>query len=311
MKFSKNYSLQEIATLLACEFIGDKDFQICGMNEIHVVEAGDIVFVDHEKYYDKALNSAATTILINKKVSCPQNKSLLISDDPFRDFNKLTLYFQPFIPSHSAISQSAIIGEGTVIQPNCFIGHDVTIGKNCVIHSNVSIYDKITIGDNVVIHAGTVIGADAFYYQKKVEEYEQLHSGGSVIIENNVHIGAMCSIDKGVTKNTVIGTGTKLDNQVHVGHDTIIGNNCLIAAQTGISGCVIIEDEVTIWGQVGIVSKVTIGQRAMVMSQTAVTRSIVGNKKYYGTPVQELKIKLKQVAYTKKLPELFNKLYKN
>ena len=256
MKFPKVYSLETIATIIGSEYVGDANFPVTGMNEIHVVESGDIVFVDHPKYYDKALNSAATIILINKNVDCPDGKALLISEDPFRDFNKLTKYFKPFQFSNASIATSASIGHGTVIQPNTFIGNHVVIGKNCLIHSNVSIYDHTVIGDNVIIHAGTILGADAFYYKKRAEGFDQLLSGGRVVIEDNVGIGALCTIDKGVTGDTRIGEGTKIDNQVHVGHDTVIGKKCLIASQTGIAGCVIIEDEVTLWGQVGIKRKI-------------------------------------------------------
>ncbi|KAF2513783.1 UDP-3-O-(3-hydroxymyristoyl)glucosamine N-acyltransferase [Flavobacterium foetidum] len=308
MKFQKSHSLQEIADLLSCEFIGDKDFPVLGMNEIHVVEPGDIVFVDHPKYYDKALQSAATIVLINKKVECPEGKALLISDDPFRDFNILTRHFKPFQFANVAIAPTAEIGEGTIIQPNTFVGNHVKIGKNCLIHSNVSIYDHTVIGDNVIIHAGTILGADAFYYKKRPEGFDQLVSGGRVVIEDNVGIGALCTIDKGVTGDTTIGAGTKLDNQVHVGHDTVIGKKCLIASQTGIAGCVVIEDEVTLWGQVGTTSGITIGAKAVVMGQTGVTKSVEGGKSYFGTPIEESREKLKQLANIKKIPEILSKL---
>lgn len=308
MKFPKVYSLQAIADLLNCRFVGDSQFPVMGMNEIHVVTPGDIVFVDHPKYYDKALQSAATIILINKEVTCPEGKALLISDDPFRDFNILTRHFRPFVPSTATISPSAIIGENTIIQPNVFVGHNVVIGDNCQIHPNVIIYDNTIIGDNVIIHAGTVLGADAFYYKKRESGFDQLLSGGRVVIENNVGIGALCTIDKGVTGDTTIGEGSKLDNQVHVGHDTVIGKKCLIASQTGIAGCVIIEDEVTLWGQVGTTSGITIGTKAVVMGQTGVTKSIEGGKSYFGTPIQESREKLKQLANIKKIPEILKKL---
>jgi UDP-3-O-[3-hydroxymyristoyl] glucosamine N-acyltransferase len=308
MKFPKVHSLEEIANLLNCEFIGDKNFEVLGMNEIHVVEPGDIVFVDHPKYYDKALQSAATIVLINKKVDCPEGKALLISDDPFRDFNTLTKHFRPFQATTVSIALSANIGEGTVIQPNCFVGNNVTIGRNCLIHPNVTIYDHTVIGDNVIIHAGTILGADAFYYKKRPDGFDQLISGGRVVIENNVGIGALCTIDKGVTGDTTIGEGTKLDNQVHVGHDTVIGKKCLIASQTGIAGCVVIEDEVTIWGQVGTTSGITIGAKAVIMGQTGVTKSVEGGKSYFGTPIEESREKLKQLANIKKIPEILNKL---
>ena len=308
MKFSKTHTLKEIAEIIGCQYVGADDFPVYGMNEIHVVTSGDIVFVDHPKYYDKALQSAATIVLINKEVECPLGKALLISDDPFRDFNKLTNHFRPFTFANVSISNSAIVGEGTVIQPNCFIGHNVQIGKNCIIHSNVSIYDNCIIGDSVIIQAGTILGADAFYYKKRPEGFDQLLSGGRVVIENNVGIGALCTIDKGVTGDTTIGEGTKIDNQVHVGHDTVIGKKCLIAAQTGIAGCVIIEDEVTLWGQVGTTSGITIGAKAVVLGQTGVTKSIEGGKSYFGTPIEESREKLKQLANIKRIPEIIKNL---
>ncbi len=301
MKFKTPETLKNIAALLKAEYVGEDNFKILGINEIHVVETGDIVFVDHPKYYSKALNSAATTILINKKVECPEGKALLISDDPFRDFNKITKHFNPFISSKESISDSAVIGEGTVIQPNVFIGNHVTIGTNCLIHPNVTIYDNAVIGNNVTIHANTVLGADAFYYKNRPEGFDQLVSGGRVIIENNVDIGASCTIDKGVSGDTTIGEGTKIDNQVHVGHDTVIGKKCLIASQTGIAGCVIIEDEVTLWGQVGTNSGITIGKGAVILGQTGVTKSVAGDKTYFGTPISESREKLKELALLRKL----------
>ncbi|MEZ7993032.1 MAG: UDP-3-O-(3-hydroxymyristoyl)glucosamine N-acyltransferase [Flavobacteriaceae bacterium] len=301
MKFKSTQTLLKVANLIDASFVGDSDFKITGINEIHVVEDGDIVFVDHPKYYDKALKSAATTILINKEVDCPIGKSLLISDDPFRDFNKLTKHFNPFISSKDSIANSAIIGEGTIIQPNVFIGNNVVIGKNSLIHPNVTIYDNTLIGDNVIIHGNSVLGADAFYYKKRPDNFDQLISGGRVIIKNNVHIGASCTIDKGVSGDTIIGEGTKIDNQVHIGHDSVVGEKCLIASQTGIAGCVIIEDEVTIWGQVGTNSGITIGKGAVILGQTGVTKSVSGGKTYFGTPISESREKLKELAYLKRL----------
>lgn len=308
MKFPTTFSLKQIAEIIGCNFVGPDDFPVLGMNEIHVVEHGDIVFVDHPKYYNKALDSEATVILINKEVACPKGKALLISNDPFRDFNILTRYFKPFNSAHGTISDSAKIGANTVIQPNCFIGHHVEIGDNCLIHSNVSIYDYCVIGNGVTIHAGTVLGGDAFYYKNRPEGYDKLLSGGRVVIKDNVEMGALCTIDKGVTGDTTIGAGTKLDNQVHVGHDTVIGKKCLIASQTGIAGCVIIEDEVTLWGQVGTNSGITIGKKAVIMGQTGVTKSVPGGKSYFGTPIEESREKLKQLAYVKKIPELIKKM---
>ncbi|CAM3618974.1 UDP-3-O-(3-hydroxymyristoyl)glucosamine N-acyltransferase [Zobellia roscoffensis] len=308
MKFPQPQELKTIAELIKCDYVGADDFLVLGMNEIHVVQNGDIVFVDHPKYYDKALASKATIVLINKKVDCPEGKALLISDDPFRDFNKLSLHFKPFERATRTVAVSADIGEGTIIQPNAFVGNHVKIGKNCLIHANVCLYDNCVIGDNVIIHSGSVLGGDAFYYKNRPEGFDKLISCGRVVIENNVEIGALCTIDKGVTGDTTIKKGTKLDNQVHVGHDTVIGEKCLIASQTGIAGCVIIEDEVTLWGQVGTNSGITIGKKAVIMGQTGVTKSVAGGKSYFGTPIEESREKLKQLAYVKKIPSILKKL---
>lgn len=308
MKFPEKHTLKQIATIINAEPVGKDNFPVFGMNEIHVVGKGDIVFVDHPKYYEKALNSAATIILINKKVECPEEKALLISDDPFRDFNRLTEYFKPFQSAVKDISDSAIIGENTIIQPHVFIGNNVTIGKDCIIHANVSLYDDTVIGDRVIIHANTVLGADAFYYKNRPEGFDRLRSSGNVVIEDEVEIGASCTIDRGVTNSTTIKKGTKLDNHIQIGHDTVIGEKCLIASQTGIAGCVILEDEVTLWGQVGIPNGVTIGKKAEVLAQSGVTKSLEAGKTYFGSPAEEFRKKYRDLATQRQIPSLIKRL---
>lgn len=307
MQFPQKHTLKQIATILNVDYDGEDDFPVFGMNEIHVVNKGDIVFVDHPKYYDKALNSAATVILINKKVEKPQGKALLISDDPFRDFNKLTSYFKPFEKAENTIATSAVIGENATIQPGVFVGNHVQIGKNCRIHANVSIYDNCIIGDNVTIHANTVIGSDAFYYKNRPTGFDKLKSGGRVVLEDNVDIGAACTIDRGVSGDTIIKNGSKLDNQVHIGHDTQIGEKCLIASQVGIAGCVTVEDEVTIWGQVGVRSDISIGKKAVILAQSGISKSLEAEKTYFGYPAQEARKMYKEAAMLKRVPALLKK----
>lgn len=310
MRFEKVQDLQTIAEIIGCKYVGDPEFPVYGLNEIHVVQEGEIVFVDHPKYYEKALGSKASIVLINKEVECPEGKALLISEDPFRDFNKLSVFFNPFRPASEMQSKEAVIGRNTIIQPNVFIGNDVVIGDNCIIHPNVVIYDGTRIGNNVVIHAGTILGADAFYYKKRPEGFDPLLSCGRVVLEDNVGIGAACTIDRGVTGDTTIKEGSKIDNQVHIGHDTVIGKRCLIAAQVGIAGCVVIEDEVTLWGQVGTTSGITIGERAVVLAQSGVSKSLAGDKVYFGYPAEESRDKLKQLAHIKKIPDLIERIKK-
>jgi len=308
MKFPQIYTLSQIATIINVDYVGAPDFPVLGMNEIHVVTSGDIVFVDHPKYYDAALNSTATVVLINKQVDCPEGKALLISDDPFRDFNKLTNYFMPFEKAIGTIAVSAKIGKNTIIQPNAFVGNNVSIGDNCLIHANVSIYDNTVIGNNVTVHSGTVLGADAFYYKNRPEHRDKLVSGGNVVIEDNVDIGALCTVDRGVTASTIIGAGTKMDNQVQIGHDTVIGKKCLFASQVGVAGCVVVEDEVILWGQVGVKSGITIAKGTEIFAQSGLGHSTDENKKYFGSPAVEARERFKEMAYIKQLPEIIKKL---
>lgn len=305
MIFSQPQTLQHIAEIVNAEYAGDPAHLVSGLNEIHRVEPGDLVFVDHPKYYDKALNSKATTIIINKKVPVPPNKGLIFHDDPFSAYNTLVKHFQPSIDSLQPISDSAVIGPETVLFPGVYLGRHVKIGKNCRINPNVIIYDHCVIGDNVIIHAGTVIGADAFYYKKRPEGFDKMISCGRVVIEDNVEIGALCTIDRGVSADTVIGQGSKIDNQVHVGHDSVIGRNCLIAAQAGIAGVVTLEDNVTLWGQVGLASDLTIGKGAVILAQSGLNKSVEGGKSYFGSPASEAREKMKEMAYVKRLPDLF------
>ena len=310
MKFSSPQKLSELAKLTSSRVIGDAHKLVHGINEIHKVEEGDITFVDHPKYYDKALESAATFVIINKEVNVPEGKALLYHEDPFTVYVSIVKHFRPFEPSSSMISPSAEIGKGTVIQPGAFIGNHVRIGSNCVIHANVSIYDHTEIGNNVVIHSNSVLGADAFYFKRRPDHYDKMISCGRVIIHADVEIGACCTIDKGVSSDTVIGQGTKLDNQVHVGHDTVIGKNCLFAAQVGIAGVVTVEDDVILWGQVGVQKDLTIGKGAVVLGQSGIPKSLAGGKTYFGSPTQDAREKMKELAMVKHLPELFEKLKK-
>ncbi len=308
MKLSPAKTLNELAAMTDTRVMGDGTMLVTGINEIHRVEAGDLTFVDHPKYYDKALNSAATFVIINKEVEVPAGKALLFSDDPFRDYVYLCKHFMPFEASTSSVHPSAVIGEGTVIQPNASVGPHVVIGKNCIIHSGATIYDHTVIGDNVVIHANAVLGADAFYYKRRPDFYEKMHSCGRVVIHDNVEIGACSTVDRGVSADTIIGKGTKLDNHVHVGHDTWIGQNCLFAAHVGIAGCVNIEDNVIFWGQVGCQKDITIGAGAIVFAQSGISKSLKGNTTYFGSPAVEVRQMMKEMALMRRLPEIVEKL---
>ncbi len=311
MQFPSPVSAQWIADFIDAEIAGNKNSSATGVNEIHKVKNGDIVFVDHPKYYETCINSDATFIIINKKTDAPEGKALFIVDEPFEAYSKIVNHFSPFAASKKMISDTAVTGTDTVIMPNVFLGNHVTLGNNCIIHPNVTIYDNCVIGNNVEIHSGTVIGSDAFYLNTKKNRegwYKKMPSCGNVIIDDNVEIGANCTIDRGVSDSTKLGMGTKLDNLVHIGHEVVIGKNCILAAQVGIAGGTTLGDGVILWGQVGVNKTITIGDNAVVMGQAGITSSIGGNKTYWGTPIQEFFSKRKELVLIKRLPEMWEKI---
>lgn len=312
MKFKQAVPLTKIASLIKARLVGNTTAAATGINEIHVVEEGDLVFVDHPKYYSKCIHSAASFIIINKEADFPIDKALLITDDPFEAYLTIVQHYHPFKPSMQMIAASAVIGESSVVMPNVYLGNNVSIGNNCIIYPNVTIMDDCTIGNNVIIQSGTVIGSDAFYYNKKISRdihYKKMTSCGSVVIEDGVEIGANCSIDRGVTGETRIGAGTKIDNLVQIGHDTIVGKNCLFASQVGIAGATKIEDEVILWGQVGVSKTLTIGKGAVLYAQSGVPASLEGGKTYFGSPAADAKEKMKELVWNKRIPEMWKLLH--
>jgi UDP-3-O-[3-hydroxymyristoyl] glucosamine N-acyltransferase len=311
MQFPSPVSTKWLADFINAKISDEKSSFATGINEIHKVREGDIVFVDHPKYYDACLHSAATFIIINADHEPPAGKTLFIVDDPFEAYLKIVNHFRPFSASEKMISDTAKTGHNTIIMPNVFLGNNVVVGDNCIIHPNVCIYDDCVIGDHVEIHSGTIIGSDAFYFNTKKNRqnwYKKMQSCGQVIIENDVEIGSNCTIDRGVSDSTIVGQGTKMDNLIHIGHDVIIGKNCLIAAQVGIAGGTILENGVTLWGQVGVNKTISIGENAVVMGQAGVTSSIEANKTYWGTPIQEFYSKRKELVLIKRLPEIWEKI---
>ncbi len=312
MQLAAPVSVKWIAEFTGARLLGNKNLEATGLNEIHKVEPGDVSFVDHPKYYDRCLQSPATIIIIDTEVAnFPAGKALLVCPDPFSAYVKLVQHFRPFTPASHMIAQDARIGEGTQVQPGVFVGKRVVIGQNCILHPGVVIYDDTVIGDNVVIGGNTVIGADAFYFKRRKEresQWDKLQSCGRVIIQNDVEIGAGCTIDRGVSGDTIIGLGTKIDNSVHIGHGVVIGRNCLIAAQVGIAGKTHLEDEVTLWGQVGVNKDLVIGKGAVVYAQSGVPASLAGGKVYFGSPAEEAKGKMRELAWIKRIPEIWKRI---
>lgn len=312
MKFEKALTLNELLEIIQGNITvkGNTHNLITGINEIHSVEPGNLSFVDHPKYYEKVLGSTASVILINNDAAVPEGKTLLVTDDPLRDYIKVVRHFVKFKNQNEAINANAVIGENTIIQPNTFIGENVIIGKNCIIHSNVSIYSNSIIGDNVIIHSGSVIGADAYYFQKRNPEWVKLESCGRTIISDDVEIGCNVTIDKGVSGDTFIGKGTKFDNIVQVGHDTYIGAHCLIGSLSAIAGCTYVDDECTLWAKSSVNKDLYVAKRTTLLALSAIDKSVTEEGTVlFGVPAYDARKKWKEMACSKKLPDLFDEFY--
>ncbi len=308
MKFPKPIPVLEIARKTGATLLGDESLLATGINEIHKVEPGDITFVDNRKYFRKSLESAASIILLNEKTDCPPGKALLLCDKPFEAYNSLVREHRPFRPLNESISESANIHPSSVVEPGAVIGHQVVIGRNCYIQANAYIGDHTHIGNYVIIQAGAIIGTDAFYFQKNEGSFKKWRSGGRVVIEDHVDIGAGCTINKGVSGDTVIGEGSKLDCQVHVGHGAVIGKNCLLAGQVGVGGKAILEDNVVLYGQVGVAARVRIGKGAVVSAKSGVSKDLEGGKTYFGIPAEEIRVRQRELAALRQLPDFLKKM---
>jgi UDP-3-O-[3-hydroxymyristoyl] glucosamine N-acyltransferase len=303
MQFPQPVSVRELAERFHATILGDDSLAATGINEIHKVQPGDIAFSDVRKYFDKTLKSAATIILLNEAAACPPGKAILVVEKPFEVYDAIIRSYRPFDPLTVPVSHQA------QIQPGVMIAANVVIGAHCYIQANCYISEYTQIGDYVSIGPGTVVGSDAFYYKKDAEgRFHKWRSGGRVIIEDHVDIGALCTINKGVSGDTVIGEGTKLDCHVHIGHGAVIGKHCLFAAQVGIGGKTVIEDHVVLYGQVGVTQALHIGKGAVVYAQSGVSKNLESGKVYFGSPAEEFREKVRELAALKQLPEVLKRL---
>ncbi len=309
MKFPHPISVIELAERFQAQVIGDAALSATGINEIHKVEPGDIAFSDVKKYFEKTLSSSATVILLNEAAECPPGKVILVVPQPFEAYDSLVREYRPFEPITEALSRHADIHPTVVIEPGVVIANHVRIGAYSHIQANTYIGEYTEIGDYVSIGPNCTIGSDAFYYKKQPDgSLQKWRSGGRVILHDRVDIGAGCTINKGVSGDTIIGEGSKLDCQIHIGHGVVIGKNCLFAAQVGIGGKTIIEDNVVLYGQVGIAQAIQIGKGAIILATSGVSKSLEGGKTYFGAPAEEVRDKYKELAALRQLPDLIRKM---
>lgn len=308
MRFPQPLSVTFLAERFNARVIGDETAVATGINEIHKVEPGDIAFSDVKKYFAKTLESAATVILLNEPAECPPGKAILIVENPFEVYDTLVRDYRPFEPLRHPVYHAADIHPTAILEPGVIVAPHVSIGADTYIQANTYIGAHTIIGDRVVIGPNTSIGTDAFYFKKHSDgRYQPWQSGGRVIIGNDVHIGPGCTIAKGVSGDTIIGEGSKLDGQIHIGHGAVIGRHCLFAAQVGIGGKTIIGDRVVLYGQVGVAQAITIGDGATVLAKSGISKSLEGGKTYFGIPAEEVRDKYRELAALRQLPDLLKK----
>jgi len=323
--------LAELAERLSAQLIGDGQQQITGINTLRDAEAGQMCFLLSDKYASALPACQASAVLLSKpKDDCPMAQ--LVVKDVERAMVIATRLFAPKLdvqagvhpsatvdptaqvdPSASVgpqavIESGATVGASTVIGAGCVIGQGSTVGQRCRLDANVVVYHGCRIGNDVIILANSTIGSTGFGYYCIDGKHELIAHNGGVIIEDNVEIGANSCVDRAKFGNTVIGTGTKIDNQVQIAHNVEIGRHCILAGQTALAGSVRMGDYVVMAGRVAVVDNVSIGDMAMFAALTLVTGDVGKGQKVYGNPGQDYQTGLRCAAAYQKLPEMAKEL---
>ena len=329
------FSISEIASVVKGTIEGDPKLKIKGICDLENSKPEHISYITNSKYESYFNSTKATAILVNDNFKNNQKKKTIIRvNNPALSFiNVINMFFPPekisqsihsssIIDKNSQLSNNIEIGPHVIIESRTKIGSNVKIdansfiGDNCIIKSgttikpNVSIYSNTIIGENCLIDSGTVIGADGYGLVSDNNIHYKIPHIGNVIIGDDVWVGANCTIDRGTINNTIVGSGSKLDNLIHIAHNVTIGENCLMAAQVGIAGSTKIENNVTIAGQVGIIGHLTIGQNSVIASKSAVYQSLEANSFVSGIPARPHKNRLKQDVIINQLPEIVNRFRK-
>ncbi len=306
MSETKAFTVAELAKASGGRIVGDGALHIARVNDLETAGAGDIAYVEDEKFFDKARESRATCLIVTREfVSSQKNGSgstLIEVAKPKLAFALIAEILHPQKRREPFVHESAAIAETADID---VIGDHVTVGRDCVFHPGVVLYDNMTVGDRVILHAGVCIGADGFGYVRGELSYHKFPQVGTIVIEDDVELGAHTCVDRAALGQTRIGRGTKIDNMVHVGHNCDIGERVVIAAQTGISGSVVIEDDVVIGGQVGFGDHIRVLSGAVIGSKAGILPGkIVRPGVWWGIPIQPLDEYKRLNAHMGHLPEM-------
>lgn len=323
--------LVEIAEITGGRVVGNPDVEIRGASGLREAEEGDITFLADKRNIEYIFSTRATAVIVKEEIK-GVSKEMLIVDNPQLAFAKVleALYKKPYkcrgvsdkaiiekdviigkdvtIHPFVYIGDKSIIGDRVRIYPNVYIGEGVRIDEDTLIYPNVTIREGVKIGKRVIIHPGTVIGADGFGYVQEKGRHYKIPQVGSVIIEDDVEIGANVTIDRATTKETIIGAGTKIDNLVQIGHNVRIGKNCIIVAQVGIGGSSEIGDGTILGGQVGIRDHVRVGRSVMVGARAGITHDVSDGEVVSGYPAIPHKEWLRAQSIYSKLPEYIRRL---
>jgi len=322
----------ELASRIGGHLHGSGTVLIYRVASLESAGPGDIAYVEDEKFFDAASASKAACVIVppgaNVKAPCrieaknPKLAFALIAallHLPKRRVpsthstaaiaDSAEIHESVFIGPHVCIGEYARVGADTRIEAGVVIGSNVTVGRECVLHPNVVLYDGVNLGDRVILHAGVCLGADGFGYVRDDMGYHKFPQIGTVVIEDDVELGAYSCVDRAALGQTRIGRGTKLDNLVHVGHNCDIGERVVIAAQTGISGSVTIEDDCVIGGQVGFGDHIRVQSGAVIGSKAGVLPGkIVRPGVWWGIPIQPLDDYKRLNAHLGRLPQMREEL---
>ncbi|MEP6719622.1 MAG: UDP-3-O-(3-hydroxymyristoyl)glucosamine N-acyltransferase [bacterium] len=331
MSEKKIFTIAELAEASGGRIVGDGALHIVRVADLETAGDGEIAYVDDEKFFDKAGASRATCLLVTREfVSSQKASSTLIEvAKPKLAFALVAEILHPqkhrepfvhesaaiaetadldltvFIGPHVSIGERTRIGAGTRVEAGVVIGDNVVVGRDCVLHPGVVLYDNVTVGDRVILHSGVCIGADGFGYVRGEVSYHKFPQVGTVVIEDEVELGAQTCVDRAALGQTRIGKGTKIDNMVHVGHNCDIGERVVIAAQTGISGSVVIEDDCVIGGQVGFGDHIRVQSGAVIGSKAGILPGkIVRPGVWWGIPIQPLDEYKRLNAHLGRLPQM-------
>lgn len=327
-------TLRDIAEQVGGEIYGNADTCITGVAGLHNIREGDIIFIESEKWLNLALQSPAAAVIAPTSIqalrSASASKPALLTENPRLTFAKVVETFavnrqvspgvhptavvgedvrlgqNVAIGAHAYIGRGSRIGDNALIYPHAFVGENVTIGEGSIIFPFACIHHEVIIGKRVIVYSGAVIGSDGFGYvqDQETRSHHKIPQIGTVILEDDVEVGANTTIDRATLDATVIGEGTKIDNLVQIGHNCRIGKHCIIAAQTGICGSTVIEDYVLLLGQSGVQGHVTIGEGALIGGRAGVISDVPPGVKVSGYPAGPHIEKMRVEAASRKLPAL-------